>query len=201
MTTLSIPLPSFWGISFRKLYEAFRWLSENKSCHRTHKYDEHVGDESAFLNLLAKEKDIIAKICFSYSGTVAEYDDLMQDALINIWRGMKSFKGECAPRTWVYRVTINSCLSSIRKQARHNHADIEGLYGLVDPEENDREALELLYHVISELDSQDKPIIMMWLDEMNYDEIAAIMGLNRNTVATRLRRIKEKIIVKYKKRV
>lgn len=63
----------------------------------------------------------------------------------------------------------------------------------------DKESIELMHHIINTLGSQEKAIIMMWLDEMNYDEIAEAMGLNRNTVATRLRRIKEKIKKEYKK--
>lgn len=155
--------------------------------------------ERDFMALLARENANISRICFSYAGSVADFDDLRQDALINIWRGMKSFRGQSSERTWVYRVTINSCLSTIRKQSRHRHESLEKLYGLIETDEPEREAIEQMHRAIAVLGLEDKAIIMMWLDEMSYDDIAEAMGMNRNTVATRLRRIKEKIAKQYQK--
>lgn len=163
----------------------------------------HIGDtkalEQEFNELIERENNTIAKICFSYAGSVADYEDLRQDALINIWRGMASFRGEAKQRTWVYRVTVNSCLSTIRSQSRHKHEGLNSLYQLIDASNEERESIEQLYRIISGLGAQDRAIIMMWLDEMRYDDIASVMGLNRNTVATRLSRIKDKIVEKYKK--
>lgn len=153
--------------------------------------------EREFKELIARENATISRICFSYSGSVAEFDDLRQDALINIWRGMESFRGEASTKTWIYRVTVNSCLSTIRKQSRHEHESLEGLYGLIDTDESDKEEIEQLHRVINMLKSEEKAVIMMWLDEMSYDEIGAAMGLPRNTIATRIRRIKEKITKEY----
>ena len=149
--------------------------------------------EEQFKALIARENALISKICFSYSGSVAEYDDLRQDALINIWRGMQSFRGEASHRTWIYRVTVNSCLSTIRKQSRHKHESLQGLFNLIEGDDSNKEAIEQMYQAIGTLGAQEKAIIMMWLDEFNYDEIAGAMGLNRNTVATKIRRIKDKI--------
>ena len=155
--------------------------------------------EREFKALIARENATISKICFSYSCSVAEFDDLRQDALINIWRGMPGFRSEASQRTWIYRVTVNTCLSTIRKQSRHQHESLEGLYGMIDGDDSDKEAIELMHSVISTLSAQEKAIIMMWLDELGYDEIASAMGLNRNTLATKLRRIKSKIAKAYKK--
>lgn len=149
--------------------------------------------EQEFQNLIAREIGTISKICFSYAGSVAEFDDLRQDALINIWRGLKSYRGEATRRTWLYRVTVNSCLTTIRRESRHRHERLDKLYDMVYTDDAGREALETLHSIIGTLGMQEKAIILMWLDEFNYDEIAEAMGLNRNTVATKIRRIKEKI--------
>lgn len=158
-----------------------------------------VALEREFKALIARENATISKICFSYSGSVAEFDDLRQDALINIWRGMRSFRGEASQRTWIYRITVNSCLSTIRRQSRHQHESIEGLYNLIGGDDSGKEAIERMHRVIGTLGAQERAIIMMWLDDLSYDEIAAAMGLNRNTVATKIRRIKDKITKEYKK--
>lgn len=165
------------------------------------KINEDISIEAEFKELISRENATISKICFSYACSVAEFDDLRQDALINIWRGIKQFRGEASNRTWIYRVTVNSCISTIRSQSRHRHESLDELYNMISSSDLDidKESIELMHHIINTLGSQEKAIIMMWLDEMNYDEIAEAMGLNRNTVATRLRRIKEKIKKEYKK--
>lgn len=149
--------------------------------------------EQEFNALIRRENATISRICFSYAGSVSEFDDLRQDALINIWRGLKSFRGEASGKTWIYRVTINSCLSAIRSQSRHQHESLDGLYNMIATDESDRSDIEQIHGIISRLGVQEKAIIMMWLDEMSYDEIASAMDMNRNTVATKIRRIKEKI--------
>lgn len=155
--------------------------------------------EREFRALIIRENTTISKICFSYSCSVAEFDDLRQDALINIWRGMQSFRGISSERTWIYRVTVNSCLSTIRKHPRHQHESLDGLYGLIESDGTDKETIEQMHRTIATLDSQEKAIIMMWLDELSYDEIASAIGVNRNTIATKIRRIKEKISREFKK--
>lgn len=161
--------------------------------------DSAYAIEQEFKNLIARENATISKICFSYSSSAAEFEDLRQDALINIWRGIQGFRGESSAKTWIYRVTVNSCLSTIRKQSRHQYESLEGLYGLIDTDDYDKEAIEQLHRVISMLKPEEKAVIMMWLDEMSYDEIGTAMGLPRNTIATRIRRIKEKITNEYKR--
>lgn len=151
--------------------------------------------EDRFLKLIHEEDAVISAICFSYSGSVAEYDDLRQDALVNIWRGLPSFKGESSVRTWIYRVVLNSCVSTIRKQSRfaRESESLEHLYDLVCEQNEERGNIEILHRLISRLGRTDKAMILMWLDEATYEDIADVMGIPRNTVATRLRRIKEKL--------
>lgn len=172
-TPIYPPITFPLGLRLRFLWN--RWLqfaalSDDEKANSAYKVEQE------FRNLIARENATISKICFSYSSSIAEFEDLRQDALINIWRGMHGFRGESSLKTWIYRVTVNSCLSTIRKQSRHQHESLEGLYGLME-----------------------KAVIMMWLDELSYDEIGAAMGLPRNTIATKIRRIKEKITNEYKR--
>lgn len=171
----------------------FALLSENEGVDSTYVL------EREFKELITLENATISRICFSYACSAAEFEDLRQDALINIWRGMHGFRGESSSKTWIYRVTVNSCLSTIRKQSRHRHESLDTLYGLIDSDDSDKESIEQLHRVINTLDPDERAIIMMWLDELSYDEIGAAMGLNRNTVATRIRRIKERITNEYKR--
>lgn len=152
-----------------------------------------------FTELIAEENANISRICIAYAESADDFNDLRQDALINIWRGMKTFREESSIRTWIYRVTINSCLSTIRSQKRHRHESLSQLYDLIDNGIDNREEIEKMHRAISTLRREDRAIIMMWLDDMSYDDIANAMGMNRNTIATRIRRIKEKIKLIYQK--
>lgn len=160
---------------------------------------DDVSLEQEFIDLVTRENATISKICFSYAGSTADYEDLRQDALINIWRGLKSFRREALHRTWIYRVTVNSCLSTLRRQNRHKHESLDQLYGLIDDGDENRESIEQMHRIIGILGRQEQAIIMMWLDEMSYEEIASAMGIPRNTVASKIHRIKEKIATIYNK--
>ena len=189
---ITIP-PELWIRFLWNRLLRFTALSKNEDLYSSYAL------EREFKDLICLENATISRICFSYSGSVAEFEDLRQDALINIWRGMHSFRGESSSKTWIYRVTVNSCLSTIRKHSRHQHESLDGLYGLIDCDDADKESIEYLHSVINMLSQQEKAIIMMWLDELSYDEIGYAMGLNRNTIATKIRRIKDKITNIYKK--
>lgn len=154
--------------------------------------------EKEFSKIISQERALISKICFSFADSVEDFEDLQQDAIINIWRGLKNYRGEATLKTWIYRITLNTCLSTVRKQSRHKHESLEKLYGLIDSDYNNREEIELIHAIINRLNNRDKAIIMMWLDELTYEEIAQNMGMNRNTVATLIRRIKENISKQFK---
>lgn len=138
---------------------------------------------------------LISGICFSYASDSAEFGDMRQDAYINIWRGLKSWRGESKMSTWIYRVVINSCISSMRSNANffQNRESLGSIPVIADSTSEEVERVEYLHSLIGSLCAADRACILLWLDEKSYDEIAEVMGTNRNTVATRLRRIKEKL--------
>ncbi len=145
---------------------------------------------------MARQYDgVIRKVCYFYATDRDDFNDLRQEALVNLWRGFPRFRGDASLSTWIYRVTLNSCVSFFRKHRKNSttvaideHADI-----MAESDEK-AEMLREMYRMIGRLDKADKALILLWLDEHSYDEIAEIMGQPRNTVASRLRRAKEKLI-------
>ena len=122
--------------------------------------DKHDGDgaedlKRSFEETIRRYDGVIRKVCYFYAADLADFDDLRQEALVNLWRGFPRFRGEASLSTWIYRVTLNSCVSFFRKHRKGG--------GSVP------------------------------IDEHSYDEIASIMGRPRNTIASRLRRAKEKL--------
>lgn len=150
-----------------------------------------------FNYVVSKYEGILKKICFSFSKSGSDYEDLRQDVLINIWKGLSLFREESEMSTWIYRVAFNTCVSTVRKN-RINDSDKESLFSHFDLASDDntekRDNIEELHYLISLLGNEDKAIILMWLDEKKYEEIAEVTGIPRNTVATRIRRIKDKMV-------
>lgn len=149
---------------------------------------------SDFRLLLAEHESLVSRICFGFAQTREEFEDLRQDALINIWQSLKSYRGEASIRTWIYRVTLNSCVSNLRSLKKEIPTEsLESLYEVVEEEDDHRRLIRELHRRIRHLSPTDKAIVLMWLDEFSYEEIAAVCGLPRNTIATRLRRAKERL--------
>ncbi|MDE5970860.1 MAG: sigma-70 family RNA polymerase sigma factor [Muribaculaceae bacterium] len=147
-----------------------------------------------FNGIVAQYDSMIAKICFGYARNREELEDLHQDTLINIWQGLERFRGDSDIRTWIYRVTLNTCVSTIRRRREIPESDRIELYGIIDDSDERRRMIAELHDMIACLSPVDKAIVLLWLDEFSYDEISTMVGLPRNTVATRLRRAKDKLI-------
>ncbi len=157
----------------------------------------HSETEQRFLNEVAQYDSVIRRLCFMYSTPSVSFDDLYQETMVNLWRGFGSFRGDSTMYTWIYRVTINSCLSWLRRNHRYGATtSLDEAIELVPDNGDDERRRDLadMYLLISRLDPLEKAIVMMWLDENSYDEIAAVTGLSRAAVATRLHRIKTKLI-------
>ena len=124
------------------------------------------------------------------------FDDLRQEIYVNIWLGLKQFRGDSKMSTWIYRVAVNSALMALRS-SKPKIETVSVDFGLLDisseADDVQRENLQALQSLINRLEDIEKAIMLLWLDEHSYDEIADIIGLKRNTVAVKIHRIKEKL--------
>lgn len=146
--------------------------------------------------IMAHQYDgVIRKVCYFYATDRDEFNDLRQEALVNLWRGFSRFRGDASLSTWIYRVTLNSCVSFFRKHRKNSSiVPIDEQADIMAESDEKAAMLREMYRMIGRLDKADKALILLWLDEHSYDEIAEIMGQPRNTIASRLRRAKEKLI-------
>lgn len=148
----------------------------------------------AFERFVARHRRIIGKVCYLYATDSADFDDLRQEVLIALWRGFCSFEGRSAASTWVYRVSLNACISYCRRNRRHRTAQpLAEALAIADDDPTLRERMSELAALLARLDPMEKALMALWLDELSYDEIAAVTGLQRNTVASRLHRIRLKL--------
>ena len=153
--------------------------------------------KKSFTAMVGRHEKIIFSVCFFYATTEVPFEDIRQEVLISLFKGYRHFRQESSEATWVYKVCINTCLFSLRKftpKVKTVSFDEIPSFNFQDDKDNAlREKLEWLYSLIAQLNPMDKALMLMWLDELSYEEIALNMGIPRNTVASRLYRIKEKI--------
>ena len=149
--------------------------------------------ELEFEQLVRKHKSTIYTVCFMFSKDADEVDDLFQEVLINLWRGLKDFKGESKIETWIWRVSFNTCISQERKKKRASHIPLEMGIDLFHDKDEDTRQIQMLYRRIHQLKPFDRAIVLLWLEGMPYDEIATIVGITVKNVSVRLFRIKEEL--------
>lgn len=152
--------------------------------------------ETVFTSLLKDNSRIINSVCYFYSSENLPFEDLRQEVYINIWNGLEQFRAESKISTWVYRVAINTALMAIRSDRRRISTvplDMSVVNTSTAIDEAQKENLEILSNLIATLDETEKAIILLWLDEYSYEEIAMTMGMKKSNVATKIFRIKEKL--------
>ena len=147
--------------------------------------------ETQFAQMVREHKSTIFTVCYMFSKDQDEVNDLFQEVLINLWKGLASFKGESNIKTWIYRVSLNTSISSERKKKR-NALPLEMDVNLYEDRDDTRQ-IKMLYHRINKLGFFDRAIVLLWLENLSYDEIAAITGISVKNVSVRLFRIKEQL--------
>ena len=151
-------------------------------------------EEEIFARLVREHKSTIYTVCYMFSKDEDEVQDLFQETLINMWKGIGGFRQESKVDTWIYRVALNTCLTQERKKKR----EVKKVPLNMDVnffEDNDANAKQarILHQRISQLAYVDRALVMLWLDGMSYDEIGAVVGISPQNVAVKLFRIKEQL--------
>lgn len=153
-------------------------------------------NERDFVLLLREHSRIINKVSYFYATPKMPFDDLRQEIYINLWLGRDQFRGDSKISTWIYRVAVNSALMALRS-SKPKVETVSLDFGMLDLstelDDAQKENIQMLYALINRLEDIEKAVILLWLDEFSYEDIADTLGLKRNTVATKIYRIKEKL--------
>ena len=150
--------------------------------------------ELDFERIVREHKGTIYTVCYMFSKDEDEVADLFQDILVNLWKGFAGFRGESSPRTWIYRVSLNTCISAERKKKRRGESiPLDMSINLFDDSAEDLKQIRMLQERISRLGPFDRAIVLLWLENLTYEEIGAIVGITAKNVSVRLFRIKEQL--------
>lgn len=150
-----------------------------------------MNHKKEFAELVNRYKDVIFKVCYVYASR-EELEDYYQEVLIQLWRSLPKFRNESKMSTWIYRVSLNTCISYVRKNKKVNKVSLIDL-DFIDNDIEKKYYIDELYLLINRLNKFEKAIILLWLEERDYEEIASIVGISKNNVAVKLNRIKEKL--------
>lgn len=150
--------------------------------------------EKEFAAVVQENKATIYTVCYMFSADREEVEDLFQEALIALWRGFSSFRGESNIRSWIYRVALNTCISSERKKRRRDESvRLDMSIDLFTDTDDDSRQAQMLRQRIGKLGVFDRAIVLLWLENLSYEEIGAIVGITAKNVSVRLVRIREQL--------
>lgn len=153
-----------------------------------------MNQEQEFSEFVHRHKSTIYTVCYMFSKDNDEVQDLFQDILTNLWTGFDSFRVEAQQKSWVWRVALNTCISVERKKKkRPQSAQLSMDIDLYTDDDNDILQVQALHKRINSLGLVDRAIILLWLEDMSYEEIGSIMGITSRNVGVKLFRIKERL--------
>ena len=138
----------------------------------------------------------IIKICRAYTNTQEDFEDYYQEVCLQIWRSKDNFQNRSEWSTWIYRLSLNVCLTLLKKKknsVQYFASDSLPEEAIEDSHAFSDESLNQLYDAIRKLSEIDRAVILLYLEEKTYQEIADIMGTNPNNIGVRIKRIKERL--------
>jgi RNA polymerase sigma-70 factor, ECF subfamily len=154
--------------------------------------------ESLFKSWLSDHRGAVLKVARAYTVTTEECQDLVQEILLQVWRSLPRFDGQASAATWSYRVALNTALGWHRKEHRRRKCqqpilefEETSIGGNSAQHVADREVVELLYDAIRQLPKTDAALVLLYLDDLNYRQMAEVLGISENNVGVKLNRARK----------
>lgn len=150
--------------------------------------------EREFIVLLKEHQKIIYKVCNLYMQSHADREDLFQEITLQAWKAYGNFRGDSKFSTWLYRVALNTAITFYRKEKKNIVLNVETLPELSEINVDQiEEKTKAMYMAIGELSKIDKAIVMLYLEDYNYNQISEVIGITPNNIAVKMNRIKIKL--------
>jgi RNA polymerase sigma-70 factor (ECF subfamily) len=153
-------------------------------------------DKEKFISVVKDNQNLIFKICYSYCSNSENRKDLQQEILIQLWNSFPKFDGRVKLSTWIYRIALNTAITFYRNNCKHRDRKVSidaSIISLSDFEyvPDQDETIAMLYQFIGNLNEMDKALILLYLDDNKYKDMAEILGISETNVATKISRIKK----------
>ena len=149
--------------------------------------------QKRFEQMVNQNKGTIYTVCYMFSKDSDEVADLFQETLINLWKGMPEKAEISNIKGWIYRVSLNTCISLNRKKKSRPTVPLTMDIDLFESKGEKEQQVEMLHKRITRLQPFDRAIVLLWLEDISYEEIGLILGITAKNVSVRLTRIREKL--------
>jgi RNA polymerase sigma-70 factor (ECF subfamily) len=157
---------------------------------------QHAG-HSVFVGLVHEHRAMLYKVCNLYCYSEADREDLFQEIIVQLWRSYPKFREEAKFSTWLYRIALNTAISDLRKQKKHISPVDPGILPTeiqdIQYAKEQEEQLQQLYTAIDRLTEVEKAIVMLYLENKDYEEMEEILGIRQNNLRVKMNRIREKL--------
>jgi RNA polymerase sigma-70 factor, ECF subfamily len=150
--------------------------------------------KSLFMNWLADHGSAVIKVARAYTLTSEECQDLAQEILLQAWRSLPKFTGKATPATWFYRVALHTAMNWHRKDKQQPLLEVHDVVTQVCDrarQAQQRDTVEQLYNAIHRLPKADAALVLLYLDELSYQEMSAVLGISESNVGVKLNRAKK----------
>ncbi|GAB0156034.1 sigma-70 family RNA polymerase sigma factor [Chryseobacterium sp. Alg-005] len=152
-----------------------------------------ISREKEFAQLIKDNQGLIIKVSRLYTNSLEDEEDLFQEIVLQLWRSYDSFKGNSKISTWMYRVALNTAITLFRKKSKSlptNELDINHK-DFVEDDDEKQQQISLLYTVIKTLPNVERAIVMMYLDDLPYKDIAENLGITEVNARVKMNRLKK----------
>jgi RNA polymerase sigma-70 factor (ECF subfamily) len=153
-----------------------------------------TADQKLFLSLVETYERMLLKVCWAYTCTSHDRDDLFQEIVVRLWGAFRNYDRNRSFSTWMYRVALNVAID-FRRRRQRRESRAQSLDAAHDPpdnrDESKQEQLQELRELLERQNEADRAILLLCLEGNSYREIAEIMGISESHVGTRLSRLKK----------
>ncbi len=153
--------------------------------------------KQSFVEQLKENQNIIHKVCRLYTNNQDAHNDLFQEITIQLWKAYPKFRGDSKFSTWMYRVGLNTAITLYRKSKRRiQTSEFDALQFKIKAEEYDdteEEQLKLMYSAIHQLNDIEKALVFLYLEDKDYKEISATLGITEVNARVKMNRVKKKL--------
>jgi len=174
---------------------SFSELFSSKETRAVPDHDRH----REFVSLIEQSKRLIYRVCFAYSKSPEDRQDLFQEVVVELWKSFDRYKKERKFSTWLYRIALNTAISHVRKAGRrYRHETVAGepileATASANFREYETEDVTALKRQIDQMSEMNKALIVLYLEGNSYREIAEVLGISESNVGTKLNRVKQEL--------
>ncbi|TWJ02229.1 RNA polymerase sigma-70 factor (ECF subfamily) [Mucilaginibacter frigoritolerans] len=164
---------------------------------------QQQAQKDQFIYLIQQNKKLIFKVCNAYCHNPEDRKDLVQEIIIHLWQSFHKYDNRFKLSTWMYRIAINTAISHYRASSKKQKVTVSIHDSLIDIADETNveldENIKLLYHFINQFNDLNKALMILYLDNNSYKDIAEILGISETNVATKVNRLKLQLKQQFKK--